>query len=94
MVTKASGHETTDKVASKAHEAVNKAAETAGKAEEYAREHGAEADERIRDAAAHGRKRADDVFEGVNSYVRENPVMSIGIAFIAGALYTSLKRRR
>jgi ElaB/YqjD/DUF883 family membrane-anchored ribosome-binding protein len=94
MATTASTHETTDQVAGKAHEAVDKAAETAGRAEEYAREHAAHADERVREAAAQGRKRADDMLDRANSYVRENPLMSIGIAFIAGALYSSLTRRR
>ncbi|SEO48503.1 DUF883 family protein [Aquisalimonas asiatica] len=94
MATKASGHQTTDQVAGKAHEAVDKAAETAGKAEEYAREQASHADERVRDAAAQGRQRADDVLDRVNTYVRENPLMSIGIAFVAGALYSSLTRRR
>jgi ElaB/YqjD/DUF883 family membrane-anchored ribosome-binding protein len=94
MATQASGHETTDQVASKAHEAVDKTAETAAKAEEYVREHASHADERVREAAAHGRQRADDVLERVTHYVRENPLMSIGIAFVAGALYSSLTRRR
>lgn len=94
MVTKASGHETTEQVAHKAHEAVDRAAESAGKAEEYARDHASQADERVREASAHGRQRADDLLDRVNSYVRENPLMSIGIAFVAGALYSSLSRRR
>jgi ElaB/YqjD/DUF883 family membrane-anchored ribosome-binding protein len=94
MATQASEHETTDQVASKAHEAVDRAAETAGKAEEYTRQHAAHADERVREAAAQGRQWADDVLERVTSYVRENPLMSIGIAFVAGALYSSLRRRR
>lgn len=94
MATKAGGHDTTDQVAGKAHEAVDRAAETAGRAEEYAREHASHADERVREAAAQGRQRADDVLDRVNSYVRENPLMSIGIAFVAGALYSSLTRRR
>lgn len=94
MATKASGHETTDQVAGKAHEAVDRAAETAGKAEEYARQHASHANERVREAAAHGRQRADGVLDRVSCYVRENPLMSIGIAFVAGALYSSLTRRR
>lgn len=94
MATKASEHETTDQVAGKAHEAVDRAAQTAGKAEEYARQHASHADERVREAAAHGRQRADDMLERVTSYVREKPLMSIGIAFIAGVLYSSLTRRR
>ena len=94
MVVKASGHETTDQVAGKAHEAVDRAAGTARKAEEYAREHASHADTRVREAAAVGRQRADDMLDRVNSYVRDNPLMSIGIAFVVGALYSSLTRRR
>ncbi|RDB42940.1 DUF883 family protein [Halomonas sp. DQ26W] len=94
MATNASGHETIDQVAGKAHEAVDRAAGTAGKAEEYAREQASHAEERVREVAVHGRQRADDALERVSSYVRENPLMSIGIAFVTGALYSSLKRRR
>ncbi len=94
MATRASRHGTTDQVAGKAHEAVDRAAETARKAEEYAREHASHADERVREAAAVGRQRADDVLDRVNSYVRDNPLISIGIAFAVGALCSSLRRRR
>lgn len=94
MTTKASGHKTTDQVARKAHEAVDKAANTAGNAEEYTREHLSHADERVREAATHGRQKADDMLGRVNSYVSENPLISIGAAFLAGALYSSLKSRR
>ena len=94
MTMQSSGHETTSQVAGKVHEAVDRAAETAGKAEEYTRQHASQADERVREAAAHGRERADDLLERMNGYVRDNPLMSIGIAFVAGALYSSLTRRR
>ncbi len=94
MTMQSSGHETTNQVAGKVHEAVDRVAETAGKAEEYTRQHASQADERVREAAAHGRERADDLLERMNGYVRDNPLMSIGIAFVAGALYSSLTRRR
>lgn len=94
MATKVGSHETTDQIAGKAHETVDKTAETAGKAEEYVREHASHADERVREAASQGRERADHVLERVKSHVCGNPLMSIGIAFIAGALYSSLMRRR
>lgn len=91
---KSSESDTTDQVAGKAHEAVNRAAQTAGKAEEYAREHASHADERVREVANQGRQRADDVLDRVNGYVRDKPLMSIGMAFVAGVLYTTLTRRR
>lgn len=94
MLNRESGHDTTDKVAGKAHEAVDKAADGVGKAEEYARKHGAQAEEQVREAAAKGRKQADEALNYVTSYVRDNPVMSVGIAFVAGALYSSFKRNR
>ncbi len=94
MATKTTGHHTTDQVAGKAHEAVDWAAETAGKAEDRTREYASQADERVREAAAQGRQHADDMVNRVNGYVRENPLMSIGIAFLAGVIYSSLTRRR
>ncbi len=94
MATKTGEHGTIDQVAGKAHEAVDKAAKTAGKAEEYAREQAAYADERIREQTARGRQRADEALGRVNSYVREKPLTSIGIAFFLGLLYSWLTRRR
>lgn len=94
MASNAREHETTDQFAGKAHEAVDRAAQGARKAEEYTREHASQADERIREAAAHGRRRTDDAVEQANSYVRENPLMSVGIAFIVGVLFSWLTRHR
>lgn len=94
MATKASEHDTADSVEGKAHEAMNRAAQSAGKADEYARQHASHADERVREAAAHGRQRTDDLLERVTGNVREKPLLSIGIAFVVGVLYSSLRRRR
>ncbi len=94
MATQANEHDTTDQIAGKAHEAVNRAAKTAGKAEEYAREHASHADQRVREIVVHGRHNTDDMLDRVNHYVREKPLMSVGIAFVAGVLYTTLMRRR
>ena len=85
---------TSDQVVDKAHEAADWATEAAGRAKERTREQASHADERIREAAADGRQHADDMLDRVNGYVRENPLMSIGIAFLAGVLGSSLTRRR
>lgn len=92
-MSKAGEHEATD-LADKAHEAMDRAAQTMGKAEEYARQQGSHADERVSEAAAHGRQRADNTLERVSCFVREKPLLSIGIAFVAGVLFSSLTRRR
>jgi ElaB/YqjD/DUF883 family membrane-anchored ribosome-binding protein len=52
------------------------------------------ADERLREAVAHGGQQADGLLDRVTCYARGNPLMSIGIAFVAGVLYSSLTRRR
>lgn len=94
MAMKTNEHGTTEKFAGKAHEAVDRAAEAAARAEEYAREHAQQADERLRESAAYGRQKADDALDRVNGYVREKPLMSLGIAFLAGLLFSLLSRRR
>jgi ElaB/YqjD/DUF883 family membrane-anchored ribosome-binding protein len=87
-------HKTTDQVAGKAHQAVDGAAEAVGKAEEYTRDYLSHADERTREAAAHGRQQLEGVLARLNGYTREKPLMSFGIAFVAGFLCSSLTRRR
>ena len=94
MENKAAQHHTTDQVAGIVHETVEKAAQTAGQVEEYAREQASHADERVRQAAAQGRKQADDLLENANGYVRQNPVMALAIAFVAGLLFSWLRQRR
>lgn len=71
-------HQTTERVAGKAHDAVDGAAESAAKAEEYAREQAAY---------------ADDALNRAFNYARENPVIPIVAAFVAGLLFSYLKNR-
>ncbi len=94
MATKTSDHKVSDQVADKAHETVDRVAERAGRAEERVREQFSEADEKVREKARQGQERADDILNAVGTYVRENPLTAIGLAFVAGALYSSLTRRR
>ncbi len=94
MASKQSEHQTTDRAAARAHEAIDRVAERAGRAEETVRERVSDADERFREKVQHGRERTDDLVSAVGTYVRENPLTSIGLAFAAGALLSSLSRRR
>ncbi len=77
--TKTETSQTTEKLADKAHEAVDSAAEKVTHAEE-----------KLRDAAAQGQ----DVLTAVSSYVKENPLTALGLAFAAGTIFSSLTRRR
>ena len=73
----------TDKVADKAHEAVDKASDAVGKAEE-----------RIRGSAENAQVRSEDLVRRVTDYVHENPLTSLGLAFAAGVIFSSMNRRR
>lgn len=77
--TKSKSADTAEKLADKAHEAVDSAAEKVGDAEEKLREMAAQ---------------SQDVLAAVSSYVKENPLTALGIAFAAGTIFSSLTRRR
>jgi len=77
--TRSETSQTTEKLADKAHDAVDSAAEKATHAEE-----------KMRDVAAQGQ----DVLKAVSSYVKENPLTALGLAFAAGTIFSSLTRRR
>ncbi|MGY6631444.1 MAG: DUF883 family protein [Wenzhouxiangella sp.] len=82
-MSKQSQSSTTDKATEKAHEAVDKASEKLGHAEE-----------RLRDTAERAHHRTDDMLQRATDYVHENPLTSLGLAFAAGILVSSLNRRR
>lgn len=80
---KTGARKATEAVADKAHEAVDAAAEMAGDAEENVRKAGA-------DTAAY----PQDLLASVTEYVRANPLTALGLAFAAGAFFSSMNRCR
>lgn len=87
-------HEITDQVTGKLHEVVDKAADSLGGAEERIRREAHEAGEKFREGKQQAQVRVEDVVGTVSTYVRENPLTALGIAFVAGSLISSLTRRR
>lgn len=87
-------HEITDQVSGKLHDAVDKAAGSLGPAEEKIRREAQAAGERLREGREQAHARADDMVGTVCTYVRDNPLAALGIAFVAGSLVSSLTRRR
>ncbi|WP_018864812.1 DUF883 family protein [Thioalkalivibrio sp. ARh3] len=85
---------TTERVAAQAHEAVDRAAEHAAPAEEHIRERLSHADEEVRERAEKARQSSEDVLRVVGNYVRDNPLTAIGLAFVAGTLFSALTRRK
>lgn len=53
-----------------------------------------ELEDRLTEAGKNVSKQSDETLQTVDVFVRENPWVSIGLAFAAGTLLASLKRRR
>lgn len=87
------GHATTDRLSERAHETVDQAAKSAGKAEERIRDGAAEAETRVRHAGQKAKARTDETLHSIGTFVQDNPLMSLGIAFAAGTLLSALRRR-
>lgn len=87
-------HGTVDQVADKLHDVVDKAAEGLGTAEERVRGEARHAAEKVREGQEFARTQGEEMVGKVTDYVRENPLTSLGIAFIAGSIFSALSRRR
>ncbi|WP_019594894.1 YqjD family protein [Thioalkalivibrio sp. ALM2T] len=88
-----SEHATTDRLSERAHETVDKAARGAGKAEERIRHEAASAEEKAREAGAKVKEHSDEALQSISGFVRDNPLLSLGLAFAAGTLVSALRRR-
>lgn len=87
-------HGTVDQVADKLHDVVDKVAEGLGTAEERVRREARQAAEKAREGQEFARTQGAEMVGKVTDYVRENPLTSLGIAFIAGSIFSALSRRR
>lgn len=86
-------HATTDRLSERAHESVDRIARTAGKGEERVRHEAADAEARVRDVGQKAREKSDEALRTLDVFVRDRPLLSIGLAFAAGSLVSALVRR-
>lgn len=84
---------TTDRLAAKAHETVDSVAERAQRAEREMRATAARTAEQARDLHGQAAERAGETIRRAGSYVENNPLAFVGIAFAAGVLLSTLLRR-
>ena len=84
---------TTENLAHKAHETIDRFARNSAEAEHKVREQAEAAARKARETEERARAAADRSAERVNAYIKENPIMSAGIAFVAGVFISSLLRR-
>lgn len=87
-------HDVTDQMADKVHSAIDKTAAGLAQTEEFIRKEAAIASEKTHQGIHCAQVKSEDLVRTVSGYVRDNPVMSLGIAFIAGSLISSFIRRR
>ncbi|PPC75731.1 hypothetical protein C4K68_19055 [Pokkaliibacter plantistimulans] len=91
---KATQTTTTAAAAAKAHETIDRIAVHAEKAEENIRAKAGEVDDSVKAQYAQARVKGQQACDAVSTYVKENPMTSLGIAFGAGVLLTALLRRK
>ncbi len=84
---------TTDRLASMAHDTVDRVAEAAHHAEREVRTAASRTAAQAKHVQEQALETADENLNKVRSYVEENPLMSAGIAFVAGIVLPSLLRR-
>lgn len=75
------------------HEAVDRASETAAQAEQRARQVADEARHKVRQGAQQARQKSEEMSASLQRYIRDNPMMALGVAFAAGTVIASLGRR-
>ena len=85
-------HTTTDRLAENAHGSVDQIAKTAGRAEERIRHDAAEVKQNVREASHKAREKTDESLHAITVFVRDNPLVSLGLAFGAGTLLSALRR--
>lgn len=88
-----SDNPTTDRIAAMAHDTVDRVAESANYAEKEVRSAASRAAEHAREMQEQAVEAAGENVKKARSYIEENPLMSAGIAFAAGVVFSALIRR-
>lgn len=83
----------TRRTADRLHEAVENASTQADSAEQRTRQMAHDAADRVREGAHQARVKSEEMAGSVKQYIRENPMMALGVAFAAGTIVASLGRR-
>lgn len=84
----------TDKTVSAAHEAIDSLSERVARTEKSVRGMVNDSSEDLSVRQAEMKAKVDESLGNARSYARENPLMTVGMAFAAGALVAALLRRR
>lgn len=83
----------TEQLAEKVHKGIDAAAEKAQQTEQKLRQSASEAQEKFRDLSDKAQQSAEQNLHKVESFIREKPLTSAGIALAAGVVLSSLLKR-
>ena len=92
-MSKSTDHTTTDRLSNSAHDTVDQIAKNAARAEERIRHEAEDVSAHARDVGQKTKERTDDAMQSISAYVQDNPLISLGLAFAAGTLLSTFKRR-
>jgi ElaB/YqjD/DUF883 family membrane-anchored ribosome-binding protein len=87
-------HESIDRGAARGHEAVDKGAGAARQASDKLRGQAKHAEQKMEEALADVQEHSQELAEGVTQFIKDNPMLSIGMAVAAGALLNTILRSR
>jgi ElaB/YqjD/DUF883 family membrane-anchored ribosome-binding protein len=88
-----SSQSTTEKIAARAHDTVDRVADRSASAEQKIREQAERASEQFRATEERAKAIATESARTVESYIERNPIMSAGVAFVAGLILSNMLRR-
>ncbi len=87
-------HDAVDKAANTAHKGVDNAAEAAEHGQERAEAIARQVSEQAQAIADTAKAQSERVSTAVGNYAKENPLKTVGFAFLAGAVAASLLCKR
>ena len=82
-----------DRTADKLHESVDRLAEGARHVDETVRERKRQAEDNVTSAVAEAREQSELLLTKASGFVKANPLLSIGLAMLAGAIIDRKLRR-
>lgn len=82
-----------DRSADKLHESVDNLAEEAHRVDDTVRDRAREAEERVTSAVNEAREQSEQLLAQATGFVKRNPLLSVGLAMLAGAILDRKLRR-
>ena len=88
-----SDHNIKERVSETAHESMEQMGKAAARTKDRLQHEAGLAKARAKQAGQQARERSDEALDSVNTFVGDNPITSLGIAFAAGSLVSYLIKR-